>query len=133
MKTAVDTNVLIDVLTNSAFADASKAALRQAISEGSLVIGEIVFAELAAAFQGDAKALRRFIADLQITRIPGPDEAWILAGATWRRYRSAGGSRKRILPDFLIGAHALKVSERLLTRDRGFFRQWFEGLTVWEP
>ena len=39
----------------------------------------------------------------------------------------------RIVPDFIIGAHARQQSDRLLTRDRGFYRSWFAGLTVLDP
>ncbi len=48
-------------------------------------------------------------------------------------YRSRGGTRRRVLPDLIIGAHAMARAERLLTRDRGFYRSSFAKLRILEP
>lgn len=55
------------------------------------------------------------------------------AGLAWRAYRRAGGPRERSVADFLVGAHALELADRLLTRDRGFQRTAFAGLTIIDP
>ena len=55
------------------------------------------------------------------------------AGAAWRLYRSRGGTRARVIADFLIAAHAGVAARRLLTRDRGFFRTYFAELIVIDP
>ena len=56
------------------------------------------------------------------------------AGRLWRSFRRAGGGRRdRIVPDFLVGAHALHQADALLTRDRGFYRRYFKNLRVIEP
>ncbi len=48
--------------------------------------------------------------------------------SVWRTYRQRGGKRTRILADFLISAHAQKQATRLLSRDRGFYRNLFPSL-----
>lgn len=60
-------------------------------------------------------------------------EDGLYAGRVHRRYREAGGTRKRVRADFLIGAHALHRAGRLIARDRDFFREHFEHLQVWYP
>jgi predicted nucleic acid-binding protein len=58
------------------------------------------------------------------------------AGEMQRRYRQrlpASAGAKRTVPDFLIGAHALLQCQGLITRDAGFFRDYFKGLRVIAP
>jgi len=55
------------------------------------------------------------------------------AGEMQRRYRQRAGSRSRTVADFLIGAHAMMQCNALVTRDAGFYRDYFKGLKVIVP
>jgi len=131
--TAVDTNVLLDVFgADTKFGRASAAALKQCIGEGAIVACEVVWAETAAAFSSHLQFLEAMEA-LGVVYSPMDQESAFQAGTAWRAYRAKGGKRERVAADFLIGAHALVQCERLLTRDRGFYRSSFAGLKVLEP
>jgi len=64
---------------------------------------------------------------------PSTVESATLAGEMYRLYLARNGRAKRVLPDFLIGAHAVVHTSRLLARDRGYYRDYFKGLIVIEP
>jgi len=132
MITAIDTNVLLDVLLpNPTYVSKSTEAL-EAASTGSLVICDLVYAELCVQFDHQAEC-DEFLEDNQIRVEALSRDASFLASRAWRAYRKRGGQRTRILPDFLIGAHAQLQASRLLTRDRGFFQSIFPSLDVLEP
>lgn len=133
MITAVDTNVLLDILLrNPEFVDRSGKALEDATTAGSLVICDFVYAELCVAFDSQEEC-DEFLADIGIHTDALNRPASFLASRVWRRYREQGGKRERILADFLIGAHAQVQASRLLTRDRGFYRRMFPSLNLLEP
>ena len=133
MITAVDTNVLLDVFgADPKFALASAEALRRCLSEGTLIACEAVWAETASVF-GDAGRFREAMNKLSASFSPMTEAAAVKAAEGWRRYRAGGGPRFRIAADFLIGAHAVDAADRLLTRDRGFYRRYFAGLRVVDP
>jgi predicted nucleic acid-binding protein len=131
--TAVDTNVLLDVFgADPKFAPASAEALRRCLSEGALIASEVVWAETATVF-GDMQLFCDAMDKLTATFSPMTEEAAINAADAWRRYRAGGVPRDRIAADFLIAGHALVVADRLLTRDRGFYRRYFSALNVLDP
>ena len=93
---------------------------------------EIVLAELSRYFS-QPEELRETLRRLDIAFEPLGEEACYVAGQALLRYRQRGGKRDRILPDFLIGSHAQVRCTRLLTRDRGFYRDYFPELEILDP
>jgi len=133
MITAIDTNILLDILLpNETFCDRSGRALETAAAAGSLVISDLVYAELCVHFESQA-VCDEFLRDLGIRTEALGRPASFLASRVWRRYRHQGGPRERILADFLIGAHAQVQASRLLSRDRGFYRRMFPALELIDP
>ena len=128
--TLVDTNVLLDVLVASAqHGDESERRLAIALRSGPVVVNDVIAAELAPVFD-TAAALWSALGDAEIELVPYPREAVFLAGEAFKRYRRQGGRRNRILPDFMIGAHAVASRVTLLTRDGRFYRDSFPGLRL---
>jgi predicted nucleic acid-binding protein len=131
--TAIDTSVLLDVLgPDPVFGARSAQALRDAIAQGSLIACEVVWAEVGGRFAqaGDAT---RVLERLTVAYSAIHATEALEAGRAWQTYRARGGTRERVIADFLVGAHATARADRLLTRDRGFFRTYFEDLAVVDP
>jgi predicted nucleic acid-binding protein len=130
MITLVDTNVLLDVfLPDPKWGQKSKISLQQAFKQGSLIINEIIYSELAPQFSSKA-LLDNTLKTLGIRILSIDLETAYHAGQLWKKYRESGGGRNRILADFLIGAHAETHAEQLLTRDRGFYKKYFSNLHI---
>lgn len=133
MITAIDTNVLLDVLIpNEHFFEASAQGLEDADSAGSMVVCDLVYAELCVHFSVQ-RDCDEFLAQNRIRVESLNREALFLASRVWRKYRQQGGKRSRILADFLIGAHAQTQTTCLLSRDRGFYKQMFPTLQLIDP
>jgi predicted nucleic acid-binding protein len=131
--TAVDSNVLSYLFrSDSAFGPQSESALACCREEGSLVACTIVWAEVGALFTSpEAAQEAMLLVDVEYGAFT--EETALLASQLWRSYRKHGGGRTRMIADFLIGAHAQVQADRLLTRDRGFYRTYFPRLKVLDP
>lgn len=133
MITLVDTNVLLDIFgADIRFGRASSEHLRRCLKEGAVHACEIVWVETAVAFP-TSQACKEAMSVLAIEFSAMTEEAALLAAKVWRQYRKEGGKRERVVADFLIGAHAMSQGNRLLTRDRGFYRKYFHSLNVMDP
>lgn len=116
----VDTNVIIDVLhADPVYGYTSLKVLEKLSVAGELTINPVIYAELAACIEQKERLDELVPADL-FRREAIPDEAAFLAGRAFRRYKQRGGGKRRMLADFLIGAHAAVQGYGLVTRDRGY-------------
>jgi predicted nucleic acid-binding protein len=132
MLSLVDSNVIIDILEESAWSPWSERYVLQTAKEGQLVINQVVLSETASYFE-DAVNLDRNLSALKLVKEELPWAAAILAGISHAVYRRSGGLRDRVLPDFLIGAHAAQKGYRLLTRDGRRYRSYFPQLDIIAP
>ena len=130
---AVDSSVLLDVLTEDGrFAQASEACLNDALAAGDVVICDAVVAEVQTMLDTRDTAMDA-LSQLGIRYLAPTEQAAVRAGHMQRRFRDRGGRRDRVVADFLIGAHAMLQCGALITRDAGFFRDYFKGLKLIVP
>ena len=159
--TAVDTNVLSELLLGGPSASIAAAALTDALRRGPLIAGGIVYAELHAVAPAPDE-LDSLLAGMSVEiDFDLPPDAVRAASSAWRTYLArrgtAGGAYycaacgqlnsgfrcaqcgvpiggpRHILADFLIGAHALFRATALVTWDRGVYGAYFPGLKVLRP
>lgn len=132
MITAVDTNVLLDLLIPDApHASEAEAALNKAARAGAVVVSPVVYAELGAFFELDVN-LRHFLGETGMVVDTLGLEGLHAAGQAWKVYnqRRGPGPRQHVISDFIIGAHALYQADCLLTRDRGIYNTYFPALRL---
>ena len=131
--TLVDSNVLLDILTNDSHWFAlSASALERYANEGLLYINPVIYAEISVSFN-TIEELEDAVPAETLIRLPLPLEAAFLAGKAFRRYRQQGGLRTSTLPDFFIGAHAAVAGLSLLTRDASRYRTYFPTVNILAP
>ena len=116
MPVLVDTNVLIDILTDDPrWADWSLGQLELNSDQG-LVINAVVYAELcfgspSVEFVDDV--VRQF--GLSYQEIPR--KGLFRAARAFEQYKARRGAKTSVLPDFFIGGHAEAAGMAILTRD----------------
>ncbi|MGY1529887.1 type II toxin-antitoxin system VapC family toxin [Luteimonas sp. A649] len=140
---AIDTSVLIDLLgDDSGMADAAEQCVRDALAQGPVVLCDVVVSEITAGL-GHGTDIMDVVEEMGMRYVPVERRSAIRAGEMQRRFnqrrRAAGQGAQggqaspRTVPDFVVGAHALLQCTALITRDAGFFRDYFKGLKIIVP
>jgi hypothetical protein len=136
VRTALDTNVISAVWSGSSPSAQVASALAQAGNEGALVICAPVYVELMAYPGATTEYLDKFLAstrvevDFLIDEPVWREAARHFAEYARRRRKSGGGEAKRLLVDFVIGAHASVHADRLFTLDPHRFAKDFPKLRL---
>lgn len=136
MRTAIDTNVLSAIFSWESGAEKLAELLTTASLEGALLISPVVFAELHAYPGATAAYIRKFLEDTGVMIDQKlADRVWTEAGLRFARYaarrrKSTGENPRRLVADFIVGAHALVQADRLLTLDTKVYRQEFPELRL---
>jgi predicted nucleic acid-binding protein len=135
MTTAIDTNVVTALWNNDdALNLKAQAALDRVFGGGKLLVSGVVYAELLAAPSRTAEFVDEFLQaagieiDWEINERLLRAAGLAFQGYAARRKKQKGTEPRRILADFLIGAHATVNGYRLLTLDAGLYRAAFPKL-----
>ena len=138
MHTAIDSNVILAPWSIEPTASRMAALLRVTRALSPLTVAAPVWTELHAAPGATPELVNRFLDGTGIEVDFDLDErVWRRASEAFaayavRRHASAGGEPKRLLVDFLVGAHARERTDMLLTLDPQRYRQAFDDLRI-EP
>lgn len=136
MRIAVDTNVISALWSEEPAASFASGRLQLARQTGNLVVSAPVFAEVLAHPKASERFVEKFMDGAGIrVEFEISEAVWREAGRRFaayavRRRRSGGTHPKRLLADFLIGAHALLRTDRLLTFDRNRYAGAFPELKL---
>jgi len=137
MTTAIDSNVIVALWNEDEAQNlAAKKALGESQTQGRLVICGAVYAELMAAPGRTEQFIDRFCEEAGIVvEWELGERAWRAAGAGFqgyavRRRGQKAGEPRRILADFVIGAHALVNGYKLLTLDASVYQASFPRLAI---
>ena len=131
--TLLDTDVLLDVVTDDpTWANWSQRQMEAAALQGPLFVNPVIYAEVSIGFRR-IEEWDRVLAAIAAKLVEISRPALFLAGKAFLAYRSKGGRKGGVLPDFCIGAHAAVAGLRLLSRDSGRYRTYFPTIQLIAP
>jgi predicted nucleic acid-binding protein len=136
MRTAIDSNILSALFGLEPTSVPLVELLGRCRREGALFICGTVLAEIHAIPKLTPTVLTEFLSDTGITVDAGVTlNDWRAVGLAFGKYAerlraNRDGEPKRLLADFVIGAHALAHCDRLITLDPARYRTAFPKLKL---
>jgi predicted nucleic acid-binding protein len=137
MTTAIDTNIFVVLWDREDDLNLPvRSALDAALGRGGLIASAPVYAELLGFPSRNEEFLDDFFRESGILVDWSMDEMiWRTAGRAFQAYSARRRSHadpgpRRILADFLIGAHAVRHGIPLLSLDNRLYRAAFPRLTI---
>jgi len=137
VRTALDTNILSGLLAATPQSETIATHLDICAYQGSLHISPVVYAEAMAHPNLSSDFLKPFLRETAIfIDYKLEEDVWSLAGSRFAQHASgrrkaSGEFPRRLIADFLIGAHTLAGADRLITYDSKFYRQNFPELPLY--
>ena len=136
MKTAIDTNIISALWSVEPLVAEVSAELAVAHNVGGLTIAAPVYSELLAYRGMTEEVLDEFLSTTGVfVDFDLEEDIWRLAGSRFaqhasRRRSARAGHPRRLVADFVIGAHALLRADRLLTLDTSHYKHDFPDLKI---
>lgn len=139
VKTSLDTNILVTLWQGQPGALALTDLLLKLQLDGPMVVCAPVWVELCGLPGLRPSEVSRLLGELdvevefEIRQMVWERAATAYAAYTRRRREAGGGVPRRLMADFVIGAHGVTACHRLVTADSAFYRRCFPQLKVVPP
>ena len=132
MPSLVDTNVILDIITDDpAWAEWSANALESA-GEELLFVNTVIFSELCVGAENVDEVVE-ILSELRLEMHDLSLNALFLAAKAFKRYRANQGNKTSPLPDFYIGAQAEDYEWTLITRDPSRYQTYYPKVRLVSP
>jgi predicted nucleic acid-binding protein len=127
----VDSSVLYSILLGEKSGQWALAKLDDLRSVGGVFINQIIYSEMCAFAESEEEA--ETVLSPLVSRVDFPWHAAFPAGRAFKLYRKRGGRKNRMLPDFLIAAHADVMGWKLVTNNARDIQSYFPELDIISP
>jgi predicted nucleic acid-binding protein len=132
-RTLVDTNVLLDVVQDDPnWFEWSAQRLAEGRAQSRLCINAIIYTELCQRY-ASRQQVDEMVAKLQFDWLDLSRDCLYLAAQAFGVYKAREGRKLNVLADFFIGAQALQLDCKLLTRDARRYRTYFPAVELISP